>query len=67
MSHRLTLEELAQTLEALPDDPDACRAFRALAEPAVARDPLGAALALERWPTLQRLAVELATDAWIAR
>lgn len=67
MSHRLTLQELDDRLAAFADDADACRAFRALIEPAVARDPLGAVLALERWPTLQGIATELAVDRWTER
>lgn len=67
MRYRLTLQELAEELEHDPDDADACRAFRALLEPSLGRDPLSVALALERWPMLQRLAIELATEAWIDR
>lgn len=64
MSHRLTLEELEATLAALPDDPAASRALRALLEP---RIDLMVVLSLQPFPTLQRLAVELAVERWLDR
>lgn len=63
--HRFTLAELEAELQSDPDDADACRAFRALIEPALQRDPLGAAIALERYPRLQALLIGEATETWL--